>query len=178
MSEGTELSTLHAHLPRALGLGTRVYFLAVVLVVFAVYTQLAFGMEWTTDAGRIGPGFFPRIVGGLALLTTLIALYRELRGRAAPVTGSEEDDAEEDDGRRHPRAVLYLMLAAAMFAYWFLLLGAVLSGALFLGVVLWFLDPAHRVRALVLGAAMPVGMYLVFQTALNAGLPDGLLPMP
>ncbi len=35
-------------------------FLAVVLVVLAVYTEMGFGLEWRTAAGRIGPGFFPR----------------------------------------------------------------------------------------------------------------------
>ena len=38
-------------------------FLGVLLLVFAVYTELAMGMEWRTQAGRIGPGFFPRILG-------------------------------------------------------------------------------------------------------------------
>lgn len=164
--------------PRVLRLGTKAYFLAGVLVMFAVYTEMAFAMGWSTEAGRIGPGFFPRIIGGLGVLTTLVALYRELRGRAAPAVDTSDTDGEDTSAERHPMAVLWLMLAAAMFAYWFLLLGAVLSGALFLGVALWFLDPAHRVRALVLGVAMPVGMYLLFQTALNAGLPDGILPMP
>ncbi|MGH3358527.1 MAG: tripartite tricarboxylate transporter TctB family protein [Nocardioidaceae bacterium] len=171
-------SNLRERVPRALRLGTPVYFLGAVFLVFAVYTELAFGLEWSTEAGRIGPGFFPRIIGLLGIVTTLIALYRELRLRASGDRPVDSDEAAEDAGTHYPRAVLYLMLAAAMLAYWFLLLGAVLSGALFLGVVLWFLDPGHRVRALVLGVAMPVGMYLLFQTALNAGLPDGILPMP
>lgn len=34
-------------------------FLGVLLLVFAVYTEMAMGMQWRTVAGRIGPGFFP-----------------------------------------------------------------------------------------------------------------------
>lgn len=165
--------------PGPLRLGTQIYFLGGLLVLFGAYTQLAFAMEWSTEAGRIGPGFFPRIVGVLGSVFTLAALVRALR-RARPAAESAEGAeavADEDDGARYPMAVVYLMFAAAMFAYWFLLLGAVLSGALFLCVVLWFLDPAHRVRALVLGVAMPLGMYLLFQTVLNAGLPYGVLPL-
>ena len=52
----------------------------------AVYTEMAFGMEWRTAAGRIGPGFFPRIVGGLGLALTLRRAGRSA-ARARPSRG-------------------------------------------------------------------------------------------
>ena len=57
----------------------RSLFLAVLLVILAVYTQMAFDLEWRTVAGRIGPGFFPRIIGLLSLAIILWALVTSLR---------------------------------------------------------------------------------------------------
>ncbi len=45
------------------------------------------------------------------------------------------------------------------------------------GVTLWFLDPEHHVRAVIIAVAVPVLLYLAFQTGLNAGLPQGILPI-
>lgn len=69
-----------ARTPRLPGwLTPQVVFLGVLLVGFVAYTEMAFGMEWRTQAGRIGAGVFPRIVGCLAIATLAIALYREIR---------------------------------------------------------------------------------------------------
>ena len=57
-------------------------FLAALLVVLAVYTDMAFDLEWRTAAGRIGPGFFPRIVGILGLALTLWSLVAAVRAPA------------------------------------------------------------------------------------------------
>lgn len=150
----------------------QVIFLVVLLVVFVAYTELAFGMEWRTEAGRIGAGVFPRFVGCLAIVTIGISLYREIR------KPSPDEGAGADGESRHPVATLLMVLAAAMVTYWFLLLGAVATGVLFLAGALWFLDPDHRVRAVVLSVTLPIFLYLLFQTGLNAGLPDGIVPMP
>ncbi len=161
-------------------LNQKVCFLGALLVMFVVYTEIAFGMEWRTEAGRIGAGFFPRIVGVLALVTIVGALYRELRRPLSepPDAESEGPGLAETRPRRHPIAVVLMTLAGALASYWFILLGAIATGCLFLLGVLWFMDPHHRVRAAVLAVTVPVGMYLVFQTGLNAGLPVGILPMP
>ena len=149
----------------------QVAFLVVLLIGFLAYTEMAFGMAWRTPAGRIGAGVFPRIVGCLAIVALVYALYREIR---CPSARTETEAGES----RHPLATVAMVAAAAMVTYWFLLLGAVATGALFLVGALWVLDPQHRVRAVVLGIALPIGLYLLFQTGLNAGLPDGIVPMP
>jgi hypothetical protein len=56
-------------------------------------------------------------------------------------------------------------------------LGAALAGILFLAVTLWFLDSEHRVRAMIFAVAIPVLLYLAFETGLNVGLPQGILPI-
>jgi putative tricarboxylic transport membrane protein len=152
-------------------------FLGVLLLVFAIYTEMAMGMEWRTQAGRIGPGFFPRILGFTAIAVTIAAGVREIMSRPASVDAVEAaEEAAEPDLGRHPLALVAFVAAAAVFVALFGVLGAALAGVLFLGVTLWFLDPEHHVRAVIIAIAVPVVLYLAFQTGLNAGLPQGILP--
>jgi putative tricarboxylic transport membrane protein len=156
----------------------RITFLAVMLVVLVIYTQMGFEMEWITAAGRIGPGFFPRIIGGLAVLLTIIALLQSLR----PTTDDEGDtlledeDAGEADLGRHPKALAIMVAASAALAAVFASLGAIVACALFLFGTLWVFNRQHLVANLAVSIGLPVAVYLLFQTALNAGLPEGVLP--
>jgi putative tricarboxylic transport membrane protein len=152
-------------------------FVGVLLLVFAVYTEMAMGMEWRTQAGRIGPGFFPRILGFTAIAVTIAAGVREIWSRPASADAVEAaEEAAEPDLGRHPLALVAFIAAAAVFVALLGVLGAALAGVLFLGVTLWFLDPEHHVRAVIIAIAVPVVLYLAFQTGLNAGLPQGILP--
>lgn len=155
-------------------------FLGLVLLAFAVYTEMAMGMEWRTTAGRIGPGFFPRILGFTAIAVTVVAAVRELLSRSAdkPVSSAEAaDEAAEPDLGRHPVALVGFVIAAAAFVALFGVLGAALAAVLFLGATLWFLDPEHHVRAVILAVTVPVLLYAAFQIGLNVGLPQGILPI-
>lgn len=154
--------------------GARTVFFGILLVVFAGYVQLALGMEWRTAAGRIGPGFFPRIIGGVGVVLTLVALVRSVR-RAEPETESETETDGPDLGR-HPRTMAIVVGASVALAAAFTVLGAVVAGALFLLGCLWLLNREHPVLNAVLGVGLAVGLYLLFQTLLNAGLPAGVLP--
>ena len=155
-------------------------FLGVLLLVFAVYTEMAMGMEWRTQAGRIGPGFFPRILGFTAMAVTVLAGVREIVSRRTekPVSPAEAaDEIAEPDLGRHPIALIGFIIAATLFVGLFGILGAVVAGVLFLGATLWFLDPEHHIRAVIIAIAVPVLLYLAFQTGLNVGLPQGILPL-
>jgi putative tricarboxylic transport membrane protein len=152
--------------------GPPTVFFAILLVVLAVYFQLALGMEWRTAAGRIGPGFFPRIIGGVGIVLTLVALVGSLR-RADPPA-----EADTDDLGRHPWTLAIVVGASAALAAAFTLLGAIVAGALFLLGCLWLLNREHPVLNAVLGIGLATGLYLLFQTLLNAGLPAGVLPIP
>jgi len=155
-------------------------FLGVILLAFAFYTEQAMGMEWRTQAGRIGPGFFPRILGGTALAVTVIALVTEFltKPKDAKLDAVEAAEAAaEPDLGRHPLTLVAFVAAAAVFVGLFGVLGAALSGVVFLGATLWFLDPEHRVRSVIIAVSVPVLLYLAFQTGLNVGLPQGILPI-
>jgi putative tricarboxylic transport membrane protein len=161
---------------RRFHVSARAVFFGILLVVLAVYFQLALGMEWRTAAGRIGPGFFPRIIGGIGIVLTLVALMRSVR-RADPATDTDpETDTGAADLGRHPGIMAIVIAASAALAAAFTLLGAAVAGALFLLGCLWLLNREHPVLNAVLAAGTATGLYLLFQTLLNAGLPAGVLP--
>ncbi|MCV2491162.1 tripartite tricarboxylate transporter TctB family protein [Geodermatophilus sp. YIM 151500] len=165
-------------------------FLGVLVVIEAVYWQMAFDLEWQTVAGRIGPGFFPRIIGGLAIVLTLVTLVLSLRagapdaedddGPLAGVDATEEDGGGEDLGSgahgHHPIPVIALVAASFGLLAVFLTLGAIVACALFLLVMLFYLNRRRPVLNVALSLLLPLALYLLFQTFLNAGLPGGILP--
>ncbi|WP_157210169.1 tripartite tricarboxylate transporter TctB family protein [Nocardioides aequoreus] len=155
----------------------KVVFLALLLVVLAAYTEMAFALEWRTTAGRIGPGFFPRLLGVAGLAVTLWSLVVTLR---APDVEDEtvalEDEVGDADLGKHPRLLALMVLAAALFAATLLSLGAIVASALFLAGMLWTLNRTRPVVNVAVSIGLPLVMYLLFQTLLNAGLPAGVLP--
>ena len=151
-------------------------FLGVLVVIMALYTQMAMGMQWETKAGRIGPGYFPRIVGVAALALCALATVQSLRPSADAQDEDDEDDEENRLGHHH-RTLLVVILAALGFVVVLLPLGAIVASGLFLLGTLWFLDRRHPKRNLAIAALLPLGLYLLFQVALNAGLPKGILTM-
>lgn len=157
----------------------RSLFLAVLLVILAIYTRMAFDLEWRTVAGRIGPGFFPRIIGGLAILCTLWALAKSLRPGAVDdeddVVGGDEEAGEADLGR-HPRPLLLVIAAGVLLLLIFVPLGMIITTALFLAATLFLLNRGHTITNIAVSLGVPILVYLLFQTLLNAGLPDGILP--
>ncbi len=157
---------------------SRTAFFGVVLVVLVVYTEMAFQMEWTTQAGRIGPGFFPRVVGTLSVLITLGALVNSLRPGVDEDDdeGFEEEEVGEGDLGRHPIPLIFAVAATAVLLFTLTSLGAIISSAVFLFGMLWYLNRGRWVTNILLSILVPLGLYLLFQTALNAGLPPGLLP--
>jgi putative tricarboxylic transport membrane protein len=179
------VTSAHQGVTRSVGRGGlrrptgRTLFLTVLLVILAVYTWMAFDLEWRTVAGRIGPGFFPRIIGVLSLAITLWALVKSLLPGAVDdeeEIGGDEEAGEADLGK-HPIPLILVLAAAAIFLlFFFLPLGAIVSCALFLAAVLFLLNRGSVVTNIVLSIAIPVLVYVLFQTLLNAGLPDGLLP--
>jgi hypothetical protein len=112
---------------------------------------------------------------------TVVALVKEFlatpeKDKPLDAVEAAEEAAEPDLGR-HPMTVVAFVVAAALFVGLFGVLGAALSGILFLAATLWFLDPEHRVRAAIFAVSIPVLLYLAFQTGLNVGLPQGILPI-
>jgi putative tricarboxylic transport membrane protein len=157
-------------LSRARRVDGRIVWLAAIAVVAAVYTGMAFGMEWQTAAGRIGPGFFPRIVGGLTVVLCVVAIVHTVRRRRPP----EEDDA---DAPQHGRLVVVVSVALVGYLLVFEYLGAALASVAFMLVMLSVVNRGRTVANVVLSVLLPAALYVVLEVGLGAGLPPGPLPV-
>jgi putative tricarboxylic transport membrane protein len=162
---------------------TRLLFLASMTVLAAGYTLLAFQMEWRIASGQIGPGFFPRFVGVAIVVGCLVAIALTLRGRGAmepsPDPAGDADDvvggAAEAGGPTDAWATALVVGCMVVYYLVFEPLGALLASVLFLALVLMIVNRGrHRVNAAV-SVLVPVGLYLLFEVLLDAGLPPGLV---
>jgi putative tricarboxylic transport membrane protein len=159
-------------------LSTRLLFLYALTVLALAYTVMAFGMEWRVERGQIGPGFFPRLVGGAAVIGCLVAIVRAMRGRQlSPDSPVDEEGQPEEVGGGGTDAWATAATVGCMALLFFLFepLGALLTSVLFLGGVLTFVNRGHHVGNAILSVAVPLGLYLVFEVALQTGLPEGLV---
>lgn len=155
-------------------------FLVALTVLFAAYTALALGMDWKSSQGRLAAGFFPRIIGLLALLLCLIALARSVRrSLRPPATGeaSQVSDAAEDDGveGHYPRALIAVVLCSIVFYLLFEPLGATLSSVVFLGATLSVLNRGRHIVNAAVAILLPAFLYVLFDVLLNTGMPGGFL---
>ncbi|HET6665934.1 MAG TPA: tripartite tricarboxylate transporter TctB family protein [Intrasporangium sp.] len=158
---------------------TRLVFLASLTVLAAAYTMMAFQMEWRIQNGQIGPGFFPRFVGVGIVVGCLAAIALTLSGRGPSDSSADAaEDADFDapaDGRTAPMATVLAVGAMVIFFVFFEVLGALLSSVLFLALLLTIVNPGrHRMNAAV-SVLVPVGLYLLFEVLLDAGLPPGVV---
>ena len=95
----------------------RVGFTAAILCLAVLYTYWAFAdLSFLSSTGRLGPGFFPRIVGILLIAACLLTLAGDLKARfghlaggvLGPVVRAGRDvrEAQLAQGARHDERVL------------------------------------------------------------------------
>jgi putative tricarboxylic transport membrane protein len=140
----------------------RVVWLAAIAAVAAVYTWMAFGMEWETEAGRIGPGFFPRIIGLLTVALCLVAIARCLHERRPSESGNG-------------RLVAYVSVGLLGYLLLFEYVGAAIASVAFMLFMLSATNRGHTVANVILAVLLPAALYLLFEYGLGAGLPPGPL---
>ncbi len=145
-----------------------VVLLAVIALVAAAYTWMAFGLEWETRAGRIGPGFFPRIVGSLTVALCLLAIVR--RVRAGRPRGGESEPG---------RARLVVATVAVLAVYVAVLepLGALIASALMMLAILSLTNRRRPLANVALSVGVSSALYALLEIGLGAGLPPGPLPV-
>jgi hypothetical protein len=143
----------------------RAGFLAGVLLLAGGYTWIAFAeLDWLSSAGRLGPGFFPRIIGGALVVLCAWSLAAELRH------GARERASE------FWRVTLVLALLSGLFVAALDVLGGLASMIAYMAVTLAFLNRRRHWQNALLAVLLPLGIYLLFRVWLNAAVPRGLLP--
>ncbi|MBB4930420.1 hypothetical protein F4561_001240 [Lipingzhangella halophila] len=146
-----------------------VAFYAVIGIIMGIYTILAFDMEWTTQAGRIGPGFFPRIIGFCGIALSLTGVLMSLRPAAAAAEGDAQPGA-----KKHPALLALIGLALAGFVTVFIPVGAPVTAIAFLLVMYFLIERNRMAHRAVLSVAFPLFLYALFELWLEAGLPGGI----
>lgn len=143
----------------------RAGFLGGVLLLVGGYTYFAFAeLSWLSSAGRLGPGFFPRIIGGALVVLCAWSLVDELR-RGAPEQLS-----------RFWRVTAALALFSALFVAALDVLGGLVSMIVYMAAALAYLNRGRALQNALLAVLLPLGIYLLFRVWLNAAVPRGLLP--
>ena len=144
----------------------RAGFLLAVLALASGYTALAFTeLTWLSSAGRLGPGFFPRIIGASLVALCLYSLYA---------------DRNSSHGVSSPdwRAAGAVALLSAGFVALLNVLGGLLSMMAFMVAALYVFNRGRALQNALVAIALPVCVYLLFRVWLNAAMPRGLLPLP
>lgn len=143
----------------------RAGFLAGILLLAGGYTWIAFAeLALLSSAGRLGPGFFPRIIGAALLVLCAWSLAAELR-RSTPEPWSA-----------FWRDTLVLALLSGLFVAALDVLGGLVSMIAYMAAVLGTLNRRRSLQNALVAVLLPLAIYLLFRVWLNAAVPRGLLP--
>ncbi len=146
----------------------RLAFLFAILLVGAAYAWVAFAqLHFLGVTGRLGPGFFPRLIGAGLIATCLLCIPFDLRRMR-----------HDDIASAHWGTVATVIALSAGLVALFMLLGGTVGMALFLLVTLSILNRGHVVQNVLVALLLPAGIYYLFDVWLNASMPEGLLALP
>jgi putative tricarboxylic transport membrane protein len=142
----------------------RAAFLAGALLAAGGYAWIAFAeLAWLSSAGRLGPGFFPRVIGVALVALCAWSLAAELRpGPREPVSA-------------HWRATAALAALSALFVAALEPLGGLLAMVAYLAAALALLNRRRTLQNVLLAVVLPLVLYLMFRVWLNAAVPRGPL---
>ena len=146
----------------------RAAFMLILLLLSVSYTGYAISeLAFLGIRGRIGPGFFPQIIGVLLVGFTLYGTIMEFRRRRS-------DEALSDDWRVMVGVVAMSGVLIVACHY----LGALPGMVLFMLLALSSLNRGRHVTNVLVATLLPVGIYALFRYSLNATMPPGMLGLP
>lgn len=146
----------------------RAGFVLAILFLAACYTYIAFDeLSYLSSAGRLGPGFFPRIIGVSLVVLCVFSLYAD-RTRSL----------EEEGASPVWRSAAVLALLSGILVALLEVLGGLLSMIVFMAAALWILNRGRLLQNALVAVLMPLGIYVVFEIWLNAAMPRGLFRLP
>ena len=148
----------------------RAIFLLAVLCLASFYTYVAFAdLSFLSSTGRLGPGFFPRMIGILLIATCAYSLLMEAGFR-------RPRNEEDNEGHRGTTAIV------AGFSAGFVLLLEILGGLpamiLFMLAMLSLLNRGRILQNVAVSLLLPAALYFMFHVWLKASFPEGLISLP
>lgn len=149
-------------------------FVAVLVVAYGVYLVHGAGLIRVLPVySRIGPRFFPYLVGCAALVCGLLLLVAAARGVRSTPDGGEDVDLTVRDNLR---PVLVIAITLTIGAWLMKPAGFVIAATLiFTGVALAF-GSRRLLRDVAIGFGLATVAYLAFTDLLSLTLPAGVLP--
>lgn len=145
----------------------RAAFLLGALLLAAGYSYVALAdLPYLSSAGRLGPGFFPRIIGAALVLLCAWSLAVELRRPS------------REPLSRHWRTTVAVAALSAALVAGLEVLGGVLAMVAFMAAALFTLNRGRALQNVLVALLLPLALYLIFRVWLNASLPRGLLGLP
>ena len=153
---------------RAMGRAMRAGFLLAILFLAALYTYIAFAeLSYLSSAGRLGPGFMPRIIGVALVAMCALSLYADMSHLPA-----------EESVSPAWRSAAVLALLSGVFVALLEVLGGLVSMMVFMAAALWILNRGRHLQNALIAVLLPLGTYVVFTVWLRAAMPRGMLPFP
>ena len=144
----------------------RAGFLGALLLFAGGYGYVAFAeLSYLSSAGRLGPGFFPRIIGAALVVLCAYSLYADRRSTSGAPSP-------------YLRTLAAVVGLSAAFVLALELIGGLLSMVAFMAAALAFLNRGRYLQNALIALLLPIGIYLLFRVWLNAAMPQGLLPLP
>jgi hypothetical protein len=144
----------------------RAGFLGALLLLAGGYSYVAFAdLSYLSSTGRLGPGFFPRIIGGTLLALCAWSLYADRGIASEPLS-------------RFWRALAAMVGLSAAFVLALEVIGGLASMIAFMAATLALLNRGRHLQNALLALVLPIGFYLLFKVWLNAAMPRGMLPLP
>lgn len=146
----------------------RVVFLLAVLLASVFYTYMAFAdLDFLSRTGRLGPGFFPRLIGVVLIASCLYSLVHDARRLR-----------HDDTASPYWPIVGAVALLSGLLVLLFSFLGGTVAMAVFLLVALSLLNRGRLVQNVAIALLLPAAIYFLFDVWLNASMPEGSLPLP
>jgi ABC-type transport system involved in cytochrome c biogenesis permease subunit len=146
----------------------RAGFLLAILFLAACYTYIAFAqLSYLSSAGRLGPGFMPRIIGVSLVAMCVLSLYADMKQLRSSEAGSPAW-----------RSAAVLALLSGVFVALLELIGGLLSMMVFMAAALWIFNRGRHLQNAIVAVVLPLCTYLVFTVWLRASMPRGMLSLP
>lgn len=136
---------------------------AAVFYTFIAFTQLSF----LSSTGRLGPGFFPRVIG-IALIA--ICLYSMVVDR--------KEQLEDGSSSPYWKDTLIFTVLTTLFIALLNVLGGFWAMVVYMLATLSIFNRGRLLHNVLISVLLPIALFLLFDVWLNAAVPEGLIPFP
>jgi putative tricarboxylic transport membrane protein len=146
----------------------RLAFTAAILCLALFYTYWAFAeLSFLSSAGRLGPGFFPRIIGVALIAACIVTIVGDRKKR-------------QDGGELSSfwRITLVVAALSGLFVLSLEFLGGLLAMVAYMLVTLSVLNRDRLLQNVAISILLPAALFLMFDVWLRAAIPQDALGLP